>query len=307
MSELDKKTKFSIIIPTYNSSKTLLKSLESIRDQHWLNVEVLIIDGNSKDQTVNLAKSFGGLELIIVSEPDKGIYDAVNKGVALASGDLICVIGADDQLAAGALLTIHNAWSIQHTDIVAGSALLESSDGVASKRIDEAYGPNALVSGIPFCHNSMYVTPETYRRVGNYNLNYKICADAEWVHRSIRAGCTCLRLNQVLVHFSLSGTSSTNDELIMSETYASIAANFPGLSVEDAEILFKAVRKWTDDSQVSTVLDKHRSNAALTQAVAAGLCPISETSTTNSIVTYVNVNNSFTAKALRKIQRLLHS
>ncbi|WP_236171124.1 glycosyltransferase family 2 protein [Pseudomonas pseudonitroreducens] len=299
-------TRFSIVIPTYNSAATLVQTLESVREQGWPNVEVLIVDGVSRDQTVEVAQSFSGLELKVVSEPDKGIYDAINKGVARATGDLICVLGSDDRLADGALKAVHESWIASGTDIVAGKALLEASDGTASLRLDEVYGPGALVSGIPFCHNSMYVTPEAYQRVGQYNLGYRICADAEWVHRSIRAGCTCARIEPALVHFSLSGTSSTNDDLIMAETYAVVAGNFPGISTPDAEILFKAVRRWTDDSQVQAVLNRYPADTLLADAVVAGLNPTSAAVATPPAQAQ-RLSNSLTARALRKIQRLFRS
>lgn len=307
MSETSMKlTRFSIVIPTYNSAATLTQTLESVRDQDWPNVEVLILDGASKDQTVEVARSFQGIELEVVSEPDNGIYDAINKGVARASGELICVIGSDDRLAKDALKTVHEAWVTAGTDIVAGSALLEALDGTASLRIDEAYGLGALVSGIPFCHNSMYVTPEAYRRVGEYSLRYRICADADWVHRSIRAGCTCTRVEPALVHFSLSGTSSVNDQLIMEETYSVVASNFPGISLQDAEVLFKAVRRWTDDSQVAAVLGRYPADRMLAAAVAAGLHPAAS-ATTSTPAPASHLSNSLTARALRKIQRLFRS
>lgn len=299
------KTRFSFVVPTYNSESTLHSTLESIRAQDWSEIEVIIIDGGSKDQTVELAKSYAGLKIIVVSEPDKGIYDAINKGVARAAGDLICVLGSDDRLAEGALLAVHNAWAFQRTDIVAGGSLLESPDGGASRRLDEAYGPGALVSGIPFCHNSMYVTPDAYRKVGGYSLNYRICADADWVHRSIRNGCTCSRVEQPLVHFSLDGTSSKNDDLIMAETYAVVASNFPGLTVDEAEILFKAVRRWTDGSQVPAVLKRHHSNSDLTEAVSEGLNPAPIAYVTTFPVTEPSpLGKSFSDKALSKIGKL---
>lgn len=298
---LRKAAKISIVVPTYNSAATIIDTLESIRDQQWPNTEVIIIDGASKDRTVELAKSFVGHGLIVVSEPDNGIYDAINKGIACASGDLIGVIGSDDRLVAGAFCAISDTWNDNRSDIIAGEALLVSQDGTTSKRTDEAYGLGVLISGIPFCHNSMYVTPETYKKIGMYSLNYQICADAEWVHRSVRAGCTCTRIERPLVYFGLGGTSSNNDELIMAETYAVIAANFPGLSINDAEILFKAVRGWTDDTLVAGVLEKHLSNSSLHEAVANGLHYSStKTKSGRRLVSWCE-KNIFSVKVLRKI------
>lgn len=303
MFEIDTRaiTRFSIVLPTYNSEPTLYETLESIFIQRWPNVEVIVVDGGSKDQTVEIANNYAGLEMIVISEPDKGIYDAINKGIARATGDLICVVGSDDRLADGAFSIVHDTWSIRRTDIVAGRALLESPNGSVSLRLDEAYGVGALVSGIPFCHNSMFVTPETYRKVGSYSLNYKICADADWVHRSIRNGCTCSRVEQVLVHFSLSGTSSVNDELIMTETYAVVASNFPGLTMEEAEILFKAVRRWTDASAVPAILARHQENSALAKAVLEGLNSSSIEHAIDRIVNDSPAVKSFSEKALGKV------
>lgn len=296
-------TRFSIVVPTYNSELSLLDTLESVFAQCWPNVEVIVIDGGSKDRTVELANNYAGLEMVVVSEPDKGIYDAINKGIARATGDLICIVGSDDRLADGALSVVHDAWSARHTDIVAGGALLKSPDGSVSLRIDEVYGPGALVSGIPFCHNSMFATPAAYRKVGDYSLNYKICADADWVHRSIRNGCTCSQVEQALVYFSLGGTSSTNDDLIMAETYAVIASNFPGLTMEEAEILFKAVRRWTDASRVPAILERHHSNSALAEAVSEGINSIPIAYATHQIVAPSSVGNSFSEKTLAKFSK----
>lgn len=295
-------TRFSIIIPTYNSSETLSKTLQSISDQGWPEVEVVIIDGGSTDRTIEIAESFQSLKLTIVSEPDKGIYDAINKGIALATGDLICIVGSDDRLASGALESVDKKWYSQRTDIIAGEALLEAADGTQTKRIDEEYGIGCLISGIPFCHNSMYVSRETYRKIGGYNLDYKICADAEWVHRSVRAGCTCARIKEPLVHFALSGTSSINDELIMIETYKVITANFPELSVNEAEILFKAVRRWTDTSRVAGILKNHQSNTALTSAVLLSIKPTIATAAQSNRATHNG--KLFVRRALRKIRCL---
>lgn len=300
--------KFSIIVPTYNSAATITYTLQSIRDQKWSDTEVIIIDGASQDQTVKIAKSFNDLDIFVISEPDKGIYDAINKGIHYSSGDLICIIGSDDRLVAGGFSAVSVAWCTKRSDIIAGEALLVSPDGSSSKRSDEPYGLGALVSGIPFCHNSMYVTRETYQKVGDYSLKYRICADAEWVHRSIRAGCSCTRVAMPLVQFSLCGISSRSEDLIMLETYTLVAANFPGLSLSEAEILFKAVRRWTDGSQVAAVLEKHQSNRALLEAVAAGLHPVNSGAAGEPPgAISLHTKNLFTENKLRKIYQHLRS
>lgn len=266
-----KSTKFSIVIPTYNSAKTILPTLDSLSAQDWKNFEVIVVDGQSSDNTLKIIESYSSLKCKVFSEKDSGIYDAVNKGISLSGGDLICVLGSDDQLAAGALRAVHDCWKQEGGDIVAGKALLVKKDGSSELRVDEVYGQGALVSGIPFCHNAMFVTRAAYRKVGDYSLEYKICADAHWVHRSIIAGCHCSRLDLVLVHFSLDGTSSNNDELVMAETYSMIRSNFPTISLHESEVIFKAVRGWTGPEFVYDILVKHSESAQLKASVELAL------------------------------------
>jgi len=251
------KIRISLVIPTFNSAGTLLQTLESIRAQAWSEVEVIIVDGASSDATLSIAKQAGDLVSIMVSAPDQGIYDAINKGVSLATGDLIGVIGSDDLLADNALAQVAETWHRAGTDIVAGHARMIAGDGSETLRVDEDFGVGALLSGIPFCHNAMYVTRTTYGRVGLYDLTYKICADSDWVHRSIRAGCSCARIEKELVLFSLGGASSNQSDLTMAETYRIVAGNFPGLNLDDAEALFRAVRGWSDGSSVESVLRRY--------------------------------------------------
>lgn len=249
--------RISLLIPSFNSGATLSKTLSSIRKQSFSGVEVILIDGLSSDNTLNIAEVNKDLITIVVSEPDKGIYDAINKGISLASGNLICVVGSDDELCQMALESIYQAWSDNRTDIVAGRTVLVSPDGTEASRVDEDYGLGALLSGIPFGHNAMFVTPEAYNKVGQYNLNYRICADADWVHRAIRLGCTCAQIDVPVVRFGLEGLSSTNPDKIMMETYQIISRNFDGLSLTDAESLFREIRGWSNGADVNTILDRY--------------------------------------------------
>lgn len=258
----------SVVIPTFNAARSIERALRSIERQSWPDREIVIIDGASRDDTRAVIEKTGIPVAAFVSEPDKGIYDAINKGLALATGDLIGVLGSDDELCAGALASLGTAWQETRPDIIAGRAIMIAADGSESLRPDEDYGLGALLSGIPFCHNAMFATREAYRAVGPYDLRYRLCADANWVHRAIAGGRTCAQLEVPIVRFSLSGASSTNAELIMTETYAAILANFPELPKADAECLFRAIRGWSDGADVAQVLSRHGADQKLLLAAA---------------------------------------
>ena len=265
---MGRKPKISLVIPTYNAARTLDRALASACQQSWPDREIIVIDGGSGDGTRAIVEANRLHIAVFVSEPDGGIYDAINKGIALATGDLIGVLGADDTLCDEALPRLAAAWRETQPDIICGQALMVAPDGSQALRPDEDYGPGALLSGIPFCHNAMFATRGAYGAVGNYDLHYRLCADAHWVHRAIRAGLTCRQVDAPVVRFGLQGASSTNGELIMTETYALILANFPGLSLTDAQCLFQAIRGWSDGAGVEAVLRRHCADGELLLAAS---------------------------------------
>src|SRR5690606_29303341 len=220
-----------------------------------LPAEVIIVDGGSADATLEHVRRHGDLVAVCISEPDRGIYDAINKGLPHCTGDLIGVLGSDDRYAPEAFARIWQASMERPADIYAGATRMVSSDGSTTLRPDEPYGPNALISGIPFGHNAMFATPAAYARVGPYELKYRICSDSNWVHRAVRLGLHCHTISDVVVEFALNGTSSTNDEEIMAETFETIATNFPGLGHDEARSLLFAVRKWGPSEPVARILE----------------------------------------------------
>ncbi|RQQ15851.1 glycosyltransferase [Burkholderia stagnalis] len=299
--------KFSIIVPTFNAAASLDQALVSVRSQQYPAVEVILIDGGSKDDTLAIAERYEDLVAQLRSEPDDGIYDAINKGVALATGDLVLVLGSDDQLADGILSAVAHAWTAQPSDIVAGQALMFAADGAAQLRADEDYNAGALVSGVPFCHNAMFATPDAYRRVGLYDTSYRMCADAKWVHRAIRAGCTCLRLDRVAVHFSLAGQSTVQGELTLTETYRSIVENFPFLSAEDAEHVFRTIRGWSGGERLEDILRLYMSESLFQNAVALAMLTRLRIVASASHATRQNIvltPASLTQRIRRKLGRL---
>ena len=125
----------SIITVSYNSVGTIARTIESVLNQTYKNIEYIIIDGASKDNTVEVAKSFSneferyGINYIVVSEPDKGMYDALNKGVSLAKGTLVGQINSDDWYEPDAVETMVNLYNSSPFDVAWGSIRIKRRSG----------------------------------------------------------------------------------------------------------------------------------------------------------------------------------
>lgn len=265
-----KKPFFTILTSTYNASHAIEIAAASVRGQHRDDVEYIVIDGASTDDTLDYIGRNRDVITKVISEPDKGIYDALNKGIRAASGTLIGIIGCDDSLVPGALDAVERQFRREPAEIYAGQTLLTDASGRGVLREDEDYGPGALISGIPFGHNAMFATREAYGKVGLYDQDFRITADANWVHRAIRAGLTCSRIDRVLVQFATTGVSSNDGERVLEESGRAIRANFPFLSQQDALDLLYGVRGWSGPEVLTAVLVRHE-DPALHAAVAAAL------------------------------------
>lgn len=227
------------------------------------------MDGASSDDTLRYVERNRDVVTHVVSEPDAGIYDALNKGIKLAQGKLIGIIGCDDSLVPGALSVLARQHASEAADIYAGQTLLTNAEGRGVLREDEDYGIGALISGIPFGHNAMFATKNAYERVGLYDTTYRITADANWVHRAIRANLTCSKVNRVLVQFSSTGVSSNDGSRVLEESGRSIRENFPFLSQQQALDLLYAVRGWSGPQSMVDILDQHGDPALHASVLAA--------------------------------------
>ena len=261
---------FSIITATFNCGSSLDIAAASVRRQNRDDIEYIVIDGGSTDDTRACIERNRGIITKVISEPDEGIYDAINKGIRLATGKFIGIIGADDHYVDGALDIVARAAAMESAEIIAGRTLLVSRDGKSELRIDEEFGPGSLVSGIPFGHNAMFASAHAYERVGLYDASYRIAADAQWVHRAIEANLSCLYLDTVLVNFSQSGVSTVQTDRIMRETERTILENFPALSREEALTGLYCVRGWRPVEDLFPLLERHN-DERLHQSLSIGL------------------------------------
>ena len=209
--------KISLITATYNSAETLRDTLQSVLNQTFKDVDYIIIDGNSKDNTIDIVKEFepkfeGRLRWI--SEKDKGIYDAMNKGVKMAQGEVVGILNSDDFFASDDVLEKVNAAFTENPTIKGVYADVRYVDwNDTSKTVRMFSGKDfkreKICWGQMPPHPSFYVKRECYDKFGLYSLDYPICADYDMFVKMIWIGnIKTLYINDIFVNMRSGGTSS---------------------------------------------------------------------------------------------------
>lgn len=181
--------KISIITVCYNSAETIASTLDSIAQQSYTDIEHIIIDGESRDATLDIINQHKLNNTTIVSEPDEGIYDAMNKGIKLASGDVIGTLNADDfYIDSDVISKVSKVFSDPTTD--ASYADLIYVDQVNTDKVvrywkSKPYKDGLFKQGWMPAHPTFFTRKHVYERFGYFSLKYKIAADFELLFRLI--------------------------------------------------------------------------------------------------------------------------
>ena len=190
---------------------TIEKTLLSVANQSYENIEHIIVDGNSKDNTIDICKSYSHISKIL-SEPDKGVYDAFNKGIKLATGDVIGFLNADDTFYnENSIQDIVDAFSNNETDIVYGNLdYVNEESKVIRNWISKPYEKGLVKKAWMPAHPSFYCKKEVYDRLGGYNDSFKIAGDFELCIRFLEINqVPSFYLNKKLVKMLVGGISNS--------------------------------------------------------------------------------------------------
>jgi glycosyltransferase involved in cell wall biosynthesis len=214
---MKKKVAISIVTVCLNCEKTIAKTIESVREQKLREVEYIIIDGDSHDKTRDIIRTYGDVIDVFVSEQDKGISDAFNKGIAKSTGEIVGLLNADDQFLPGTIDKVldffrHNS----DTDILHGDVLLYERERLV-KRIRPArfwWLPWRLVL---FSHPATFVRKAVYERWGGYRNDYRIAMDVERFAFWEKKGCHISHLPVPLARMASGGMSGRSGYLAVSE------------------------------------------------------------------------------------------
>lgn len=206
--------KISVITVAYNSAATITRALRSVTLQSHPDVEHIVIDGASTDGTAALVRRLGTRVSAFVSEPDKGIYDAMNKGLSLVTGDVVGFLNSDDVYATTDVLAkvaeCMESWGGQ--DAVLGDVAFFHAgrpDQIVRRYRSSRFTPDLLGWGWMPAHPAMFIRRSVYDDVGYFNTDYRIAGDYEWVARAFRMRPIRYRhLPEVLVHMQTGGVST---------------------------------------------------------------------------------------------------
>jgi glycosyltransferase len=228
--------KFSIITVTYNSFDTVQETLESVLSQTCCEIEYIVVDGQSKDHTIDIIKEYESRfnnRMQWISEPDQGIYDALNKGIRLATGDVIGVLHSDDVFSStDVLLMIQHAFEVAKVDVVYGD-LVYVKRFKPTKIIryweSKPFNSNLIQRGWMPPHPTVFMRRAVYQETGLYDPQLQISADYDLLLRVLLNNrFRMVYLPQIIVKMRGGGTSNRTLKNIlqkMSEDYCSLRRN----------------------------------------------------------------------------------
>ncbi|WDF62891.1 glycosyltransferase family 2 protein [Flavobacterium sp. KACC 22763] len=215
--------KISIITVVYNNERTIKDALESVLGQTYKDIEYVIIDGKSKDNTVSIIKEYEDKLGYFVSEKDNGLYDAMNKGIQSATGDIIGILNSDDLYQDSEVLAdVMKQFSIDSDlDILYGNLVYVKSDDtnvVVRNWKSKPYYNNFFENGNVPPHPTLFVKRAVYDKVGLFNLDYKLAADYELMFRMLKKHTFKIKyIDRLIVKMRLGGATNQSFTNILNQ------------------------------------------------------------------------------------------
>ena len=205
--------RISIITACYNAAATLGATMESVVRQSWADVEYIVVDGGSTDGTVDVIREFAsGRDIKWISEPDAGMYDAVNKGIQMATGDVIGILNADDAfLDCDVIQRIAHAFTDEVDAVYSDVRFADHTGKIVRYYWAKHWRPWMLQWGFMPPHPGIYIRRECFERLGIYKLGYHIAADYELVIRFLRKNHLRTRYLDICAVEMRMGGKSTRD------------------------------------------------------------------------------------------------
>ncbi|NWF66540.1 MAG: glycosyltransferase [Campylobacterales bacterium] len=241
--------KISIITVVWNNAKTIRDAIDSVLGQTYKNIEYIVVDGASSDGTVEIVQSYGDKINKFISEKDRGIYDAMNKGIGLSTGDIVGILNSDDLYSSNDILEIvANEFTTKNIDCIYADLVyidMNNTSKVVRYWKSREFSGGLFQKGWHPAHPTFFIKRECYHKYGVFNLDFKIAADYEIMLRFLeRYKLKSSYINKVFVKMRVGGESNRSLSNILKaniESYKAWKVN--GLYINPLRIVLKPLSK----------------------------------------------------------------
>lgn len=221
--------KFSVITVCYNAEATIEDTIQSVISQTYHHVEYIIVDGASKDRTMDIVNRYREHIAIVVSERDKGLYDAMNKGIGLATGDYLCFLNAGDSFHEDDTLQqmVHSIRTPQLPDVLYGETELVDHEG-HFLRMRRLSAPEVLTwksfrQGMLVCHQAFFPRRDL---VMPYDLRYRFSADFDWCIKIMKKSKVLHNTHLTLIDYLAEGMTTRNHKASLKERFSIMTRHY---------------------------------------------------------------------------------
>ena len=227
--------KFSIITVSYNAGKVLEDTIQSVICQTYRNMEYIIVDGGSTDHTLEVANKYRDRISKIISEPDKGLYDAMNKGIRLATGDYLCFLNAGDELHENETLQkmVHTLNANHLPDVIYGETAIVDEQGhfLHMRRLSapQQLHWKSFKQGMLVCHQAFFARREL-AVTHPYDLQYRFSADFDWCIRIMKQSQYLHNTGLILVDYLNEGMTTRNHKASLKERFRIMTKHYGWLN-----------------------------------------------------------------------------
>ncbi len=223
----------SVITVTYNAERTLERTLNSVREQSYPHIEHVVVDGKSKDGTLALIRAYENPQLRWISEPDKGLYDAMNKAAAMTSGDYLCFLNAGDTFFSSDTVAEMMQSVPQSTfpDILYGETAIVDNNGkflhMRRLKAPETLSWKSFRQGMLVCHQAFIAKRSLFEP---YDLSYRFSADVDWCIRLMKKAKLIHNTRLTLINYLSEGMTTQNRKASLKERYRIMAKHYGQIS-----------------------------------------------------------------------------
>ena len=243
--------KFSIVTVTYNAESVLDDTIQSIVTQTYHNIEYIIIDGGSTDKTMNVINRYQNLITKVISEPDNGLYDAMNKGINLATGDYICFMNAGDEFHEDDTLQliVHTLKGTDLPDVIYGDTDIVNSEGhfLHKRRLSppEKLTWKSFKNGMLVCHQAFFARMELAKKTP-YDLKYRFSSDFDWCVRILKQARVIHNTHLTLIDYLNEGLTTKNHKASLKERFHIMCKHYGFISTALRHIgfIFRSLRHY---------------------------------------------------------------